>query len=127
MFPYNPYVPYPMTRPQYQQPIIPQVPQNTCEIVGDLETVKAAQLDMTGQPKFYPLSDGSAVYRKQLMPDGTSKIFTYTLTTDSKEVQPPETVDSQVIDSLRAINDRLDTLAAQVQAINNLWGGASNE
>ena len=140
--PYNPYgmqpqaapqapmAPVPMQRPS--QSVMPPVQQSnpntlSCEIVGDFETVKAAQLDMTGQPKYYPLSDGTTIYRKQLMADGTSKIFTYTLASEPKENASTDGSDAKVMEELMSINDKLASLASQVQQINQLWGGTGNE
>lgn len=140
--PYNPYglqpqaapqapvSPVPMQRPP--QPVMPpaqQAPPSalSCEIVGDFETVKAAQLDMTGQPKYYPLSDGTTIYRKQLMADGTSKIFTYTLASEPKESAISDGSDTKVMEELVSINDKLAALATQVQQINQLWGGTGSE
>lgn len=140
--PYNPYGLQPQAAPQAPvspvpmqrspQPVMPpaqQAPPSalSCEIVGDFETVKAAQLDMTGQPKYYPLSDGTTIYRKQLMADGTSKIFTYTLASEPKENAISEGSDAKVMEELVSINDKLAALATQVQQINQLWGGTGSE
>lgn len=125
MYPYfqNPYM--------YQNPYVPQAPrvqmnQNVCEMVGDIETVKAAQLDMSGQPRFYPRSDGAAVYRKQLMPDGTSRIVTYTLSKEG-DISESQRQDDTIMDTLNTLNDKMDAISAQIQAINSLWGGTANE
>lgn len=128
MYPYNPYInQQPYGYGQMRQPLSMPVASIPGEMVGDIETVRAAQIDMSGQPRFYPRSDGSAIYRKQLMPDGTSKIMTYNLATEPQESASDTSTDSQIASALAEITQRLDTLSEQVKAINSLWGGTSNE
>ena len=75
---YNPMVPYQdrlaQLQSQYnQQPPYSQMAQQTQtvglngEIVDSLDVVKAKNVDMSGQPTFYPKSDLSEVYVKRLM------------------------------------------------------------
>lgn len=47
------------------------------EIVDGIDVVKAKNVDMSGNVTFYPKSDMSEIYTKQLMSDGTSRIVTY--------------------------------------------------
>lgn len=88
---YNPMAPYQerlnQMQAQYNQQ--PMAQQNQTmglngEIVDSIDVVKAKNVDMSGQPTFYPKSDLSEVYVKRLMADGTSQIITY------KAVQPEE-------------------------------------
>lgn len=81
---YNPMAPYQerlnQMQAQYNQQ--PMVQQNQTiglngEIVDSIDVVKAKNVDMSGQPTFYPKSDLSEVYVKRLMADGTSQIVTY--------------------------------------------------
>src|SRR5699024_10008448 len=80
---YNPMAPYQerlnQMQAQYNQQ--PMVQQNQAmslngEIVDSIDVVKAKNVDMSGQPTFYPKSDLSEVYVKRLMADGTSQIVT---------------------------------------------------
>lgn len=91
---YNPMAPYQdrlnqmQMQAQYNQQ--PMVQQNqpvglNGEIVDSIDVVKAKNVDMSGQPTFYPKSDLSEVYVKRLMADGTSQIITF------KAVQPEAT------------------------------------
>lgn len=96
-----------MTYPTYQNPINPyqerlsQLPNNNYQpqmqfvpiqqqmnqqnqflsgqIVDGIDAVKAKDVDMTGNPVWYPKSDGTEIYRKQLQADGRSQICTYRL------------------------------------------------
>lgn len=107
---YNPMAPYQdrlnqmQMQAQYNQQ--PMVQQNqpvglNGEIVDSIDVVKAKNVDMSGQPTFYPKSDLSEVYVKRLMADGTSQIITF------KAVQPevaseqrPEVVNTEILNQL---------------------------
>lgn len=104
----QPYPTWPnMTYPTYQNPINPyqerlsQLPNNNYQpqmqfvpmqqqmnqqnqflsgqIVDGIDAVKAKDVDMTGNPVWYPKSDGTEIYRKQLQSDGKSQICIYRL------------------------------------------------
>ena len=89
---YNPMAPYQerlnQMQAQYNQPQMVQQNQAMSlngEIVDSIDVVKAKNVDMSGQPTFYPKSDLSEVYVKRLMADGTSQIITF------KAMHPEET------------------------------------
>ena len=65
---------------QYNQPQIYAQAQPTGlngEVVDSIDVVKAKNVDMSGHVSFYPKSDMTEIYTKQLQPDGTSRIVTY--------------------------------------------------
>lgn len=78
---------------QYQQPQMAQQPMMGLngEIVDSIDVVKAKNVDMSGNPTFYPKSDLSEIYIKRLQPDGTSRVMVYKLLQDSapEPVQQP--------------------------------------
>lgn len=47
------------------------------EVVDSIDVVKAKNADLSGNVTFYPKSDMTEIYTKQLQPDGTSRIVTY--------------------------------------------------
>ena len=106
---YNPMVPYQerlnQMQAQYNQQ--PMIQQNQMmglngEIVDSIDVVKAKNVDMSGQPTFYPKSDLSEVYVKRLMADGTSQIVTYKAV-HPEESRPAETksyVDVQTLNAM---------------------------
>lgn len=47
------------------------------EIVDSIDVVKAKNVDMTGNPTFYPKADLSEIYIKRLQQDGTSRVDVY--------------------------------------------------
>ena len=113
---------YQQIPPNYQQIIGNSINSQqtlTCEIVGDFETVKAAQINLDGQPKYYPLSDGTAVYRKQLMADGASKIFKYELSVEDN-VKQAENVNLDFTETLKELTGKIDRINETVNQISNM-------
>lgn len=110
-YPQQPTVPYQdrlaQLQNQYNQSIPygqPMTQQQTVtlngQMVGSLDEVKAKDVDLSGNPTWYPKVDGTEVYRKQLQPDGTSKILTYTLSQEGMQEQSKQIVDANMINSL---------------------------
>lgn len=106
---YNPMAPYQdrlaQLQAQYNQQ--PMAQQNQTmglngEIVDSIDVVKAKNVDMSGQPTFYPKSDLSEVYVKRLMADGTSQIVTYKAVhpEESKPVEAKSYVDVQTLNAM---------------------------
>ena len=103
---YNPMAPYQdrLSQLQAQYNQMPQQIQQSGlhgEVVDSIDVVKAKNVDMSGQPTFYPKADMSEIYTKQLMQDGTSRIVTYKAIPSDKpqdQVQQPaislETLDA---------------------------------
>lgn len=123
---YNPMAPYQerlnQMQAQYNQQ--PMVQQNQTmslngEIVDSIDVVKAKNVDMSGQPTFYPKSDLSEVYVKRLMADGTSQIVTY------KAVQPEESkpVETKAYVDVQTLNAMLGQMKSEI--LQSVGGGLS--
>lgn len=123
---YNPMAPYQerlnQMQAQYNQQ--PMVQQNqpmglNGEIVDSIDVVKAKNVDMSGQPTFYPKSDLSEVYVKRLMADGTSQIVTY------KAVQPEESklVETKSYVDVQTLNAMLGQMKSEI--LQSVGGGLS--
>ena len=123
---YNPMAPYQerlnQMQAQYNQQ--PMVQQNQAmslngEIVDSIDVVKAKNVDMSGQPTFYPKSDLSEVYVKRLMADGTSQIVTY------KAVQPEESkpVETKAYVDVQTLNAMLGQMKSEI--LQSVGGGLS--
>ena len=123
---YNPMAPYQerlnQMQAQYNQQ--PMVQQNQAmslngEIVDSIDVVKAKNVDMSGQPTFYPKSDLSEVYVKRLMADGTSQIVTY------KAVQPEESnpVGEKTYVDVQVLNTMLGQMKSEI--LQSVDGGLS--
>lgn len=107
----------------YNQPMV-QKPQQMAvlngQMVGSLDEVKGKDVDLSGNPTWYPKVDGTEVYRKQLQPDGTSKILTYTLSQDGTQEQTKQMVD---VDMLNALFGQLkQDLMTEISGIKDLVG-----
>lgn len=88
------------------------------QMVGSLDEVKAKDVDLSGSPTWYPKVDGTEVYRKQLQPDGTSKILTYTLSQDGVQEQPKQMIDADTLNSL--LGQLKQDLMAEISGIKDL-------
>lgn len=123
---YNPMAPYQdrlnQMQAQYNQQSIIQQNQPiglNGEIVDSIDVVKAKNVDMSGQPTFYPKSDLSEVYVKRLMADGTSQIVTY------KAVQPEEInpVGAKTYVDVQTLNTMLGQMKSEI--LQSVDGGLS--
>lgn len=123
---YNPMAPYQerLNQMQVQYNQQPMAQQNQTlglngEIVDSIDVVKAKNVDMSGQPTFYPKSDLSEVYVKRLMADGTSQIVTY------KAVQPEESkpVETKSYVDVQTLNAMLGQMKSEI--LQSVGGGLS--
>lgn len=58
-------------QPIQQMPQVPQIPMLQGQMVDGIDTVKAKDVDMSGNPVYYPKTDGTEVYRKQLQAENS--------------------------------------------------------
>ena len=111
------------------------------EVVDSIDVVKAKNVDMSGNVTYYPKSDMSEIYTKQLQMDGTSRIVTYRAVqpeTEAKKEQTQTAVDMNVIngmfgqlrsDLLNEISDLKDLVNSMThaQSVKNTRGGKQND
>ena len=105
---------------QMQQPVqqMQQMPMLQGQMVDGIDTVKAKDVDMSGNPVYYPKTDGTEIYRKQLQADGRSRIFVYRLADD--EQQQPKAEDKQV--DIVAMFDQLrNDVCAEISGIKDMF------
>lgn len=104
---------------QMQQPVqpIPQVPMIQGQMVDGIDTVKAKDVDMSGNPVYYPKTDGTEIYRKQLQSDGRSRIFVYRLV-NSDEHQPKQ--EGKQIDIEAMFKQLHDDVCSEISGIKDL-------
>ncbi len=110
---YNQTIPYSQPMVQQQQPAV-----LNGQMVGSLDEVKGKDVDLSGNPTWYPKVDGTEVYRKQLQPDGTSKILTYTLSQEGMQEQSKQIVDADMLNSL--LGQLKQDLMAEISGIKDL-------
>lgn len=105
---------------QMQQPVqqIPQVPMIQGQMVDGIDTVKAKDVDMSGNPVYYPKTDGTEIYRKQLQSDGRSRIFVYRLV-NSDEQQPKQ--EEKQIDIEAMFNQLRNDVCSEISELKNMF------
>ena len=104
-------------QPIRQMPQVPQIPMLQGQMVDGIDTVKAKDVDMSGNPVYYPKTDGTEVYRKQLQADGRSRIFTYRLVNEGEQ---PESNKTNQVDIVSLINQLRDDVHAEISEIKEL-------
>nr|DAH26968.1 MAG TPA: hypothetical protein [Caudoviricetes sp.] len=107
----------PIQQPIQQMPQMPQIPMLQGQMVDGIDTVKAKDVDMSGNPVYYPKTDGTEVYRKQLQADGRSRIFTYRLVNEGEQ---PESNNTNQVDIVSLINQLRDDVHAEISEIKEL-------
>lgn len=105
---------------QMQQPVqqMPQIPMIQGQMVDGIDTVKAKDVDMTGNPVYYPKTDGTEIYKKQLQADGRSRIFVYRIMDD--EQQQPKTEDKQ-IDIVAMFDQLRNDVCSEISEIKSMF------
>ena len=105
---------------QVQQPMqqIPQPPVIPGQMVDGIDIVKAKDVDMTGNSVYYPKTDGTEIYRKQLQADGKSKIFVYRLT-DADNVT--QTSEEKQVDIVAMINQLRNDVCSEISEIKSMF------
>lgn len=105
---------------QMQQPVqqIPQVPGLPGQMVDGIDTVKAKDVDMTGNPVYYPKTDGTEIYKKQLQADGRSRIFVYRLLNPDEQQQPKQ--EEKQIDIESMFNQLRNDVCSEISEIKDL-------
>lgn len=107
----------------YNQPMIHQPQQISVlsgQMVGSLDEVKGKDVDLSGNPTWYPKVDGTEVYRKQLQPDGTSKILTYTLSQDGMQEQSKQMIDADMLNTF--LGQLKQDIMTEISVIKDLVG-----
>lgn len=98
---------------QYQQQSYPQPQQQSAgqlsgQMVDSLEAAKAKDIDMSGNPRFYPNINGAEIYMKQLQPDGTCQTVTYRRVNDQPAViAAPQPDMTQVLQAMEGMKQQI--------------------
>lgn len=106
---------------QMQQPVqqIPQVPGLPGQMVDGIDTVKAKDVDMTGNPVYYPKTDGTEIYKKQLQADGRSRIFVYRLLNPDEQQQPKS--EEKQVDIEAMFNQLRNDVCSEISEIKSMF------
>lgn len=105
---------------QMQQPIqqVPQIAMLQGQMVDGIDTVKAKDVDMSGNPVYYPKTDGTEIYKKQLQADGRSRIFVYRLLNPDEQQQPKQ--EEKQIDIESMFNQLRNDVCSEISEIKDL-------
>lgn len=112
---------------QIQQPVqqMPQVAMLPGQMVDGIDTVKAKDVDMTGNPVYYPKTDGTEIYKKQLQADGKSRIFVYRIMDPDEQQQPkPE---EKPIDIEAMFNQLRNDVCSEISEIKSMFPAQMSE
>ena len=106
-------------QPIQQMPQVPQIPMLQGQMVDGIDTVKAKDVDMSGNPVYYPKTDGTEIYRKQLQADGRSRIFVYRLINPEEQQQPK--VEEKPIDIEAMFNQLRNDVCSEISQIKSMF------
>lgn len=113
---YQQTMPYGQMQQAMQQ--MPQVLMIQGQMVDGIDTVKAKDVDMSGNPVYYPKTDGTEIYKKQLQSDGRSRIFVYRLI--NPEEQYPKQEEKQ-IDIEAMFNQLRNDVCSEISEIKSMF------
>lgn len=106
-------------QPIQQMPQVPQIPMLQGQMVDGIDTVKAKDVDMSGSPVYYPKTDGTEIYRKQLQADGRSRIFVYRLINPEEQQQPKS--EEKPIDIEAMFNQLRNDVCSEISEIKSMF------
>lgn len=86
--------------------------------VDSIEVVKATDVPLDGSITYFPKTDGSTIFTKQLQPNGISKVNIYELIQDNKDNKIIE--NNTVKPELEKIREDLNNLQAKTDANINI-------
>ena len=98
---------------QMQQPIQQQLPMNqlsTGKIVDGIEMVRATDIPIDGNSYYFPKADGSEVYSKRWLQNGSTEINTYVKLNVQEEQQEKKRIEDDIIEKLNSIDERIAKL-----------------
>lgn len=119
----NPYLDRIGQLQQFQQTINPaphtaQQFQPLGKIVESIDVVKATDIPMDGTTYYFPKGDGSEVYSKQWLPNGTTRIMAFKpiIDVDMTEIssEPKEDVYGAIKDVLGGIQSEMKTISEKI-------------
>ena len=106
-------------QPIQQMPQVPQIPMLQGQMVDGIDTVKAKDVDMSGNPVYYPKTDGTEIYRTQLQADGRSRIFVYRLINPEEQQQPK--AEEKPIDIEAMFNQLRNDVCSEISEIKSMF------
>jgi len=106
----------PAMQQQMQQQLPIQNQLSTGKIVDSIDTVKVTDIPMDGNAYYFPKADGSEVYAKKWLPNGSTEIKVYKKFEEPEVKEDPvkpfdfDLMESNLMDKLELINERISRL-----------------
>ena len=116
---YQQAMPYGQAQIQQPKQQMPQIPMLQGQMVDGIDTVKAKDVDMSGNPVYYPKTDGTEIYKKQLQADGRSRIFVYRIMNPDEQRQPK--AEEKPIDIEAMFNQLRNDVCSEISEIKNMF------
>jgi hypothetical protein len=119
----NPYMERMANLQQYQQSLQPQqqVIGITGKVVESIDMVRATDIPMNGETVYFPKADGTEIYTKRWLPNGTTEVIAYKPVLNTQEEQVTNTIgiDEKLITShfkgyMDEVIKRLDGIDARL-------------
>lgn len=98
---------------------VPQSPMLQGQMVDGIDTVKAKDVDMSGNPVYYPKTDGTEIYKKQLQSDGRSRIFVYRLVNPEEEQKSCQ--EEKQVDIETMFNQLRNDVCSEISGIKDMF------
>lgn len=121
----NPYMQRMENLQQFQQainqPQIQQMPatnqfQPLGKIVDSIDIVKATDIPMDGNMYYFPKADGTEIYTKQWLQNGTTQILSFKAILDSEPSNSMENANKLNLDTINVV---LDGIQNELQVLTN--------
>ena len=81
------------------------------KVIDSFETVKVTDIPMDGNMHYFPKADGSEIYVKRWLPNGSTEVVTYSKVIDVPVETKPEIdfnlMESNIIEKLNSIDERI--------------------
>lgn len=91
------------------------------KMVDSIDVVKATDIPMDGNMYFFPKADGSEIFGKQWLQNGTTRILTFKPVLDAEPNNLPNKAEKTEIDLLQNVTEvftqRFDKLESQINEI----------
>ena len=135
---------YPTTYPVYNQPMQPQInpymqrmenlqqfqqslqPQPQTQqfptlgkMVESIDIVKATDIPMDGNPYYFPKADGSEVYMKRWLPNGTTETIAYKPILEQKDTQAYILSSDEEKSKFEEINNVLEGIQEDIRMLSD--------
>lgn len=108
---------------QIQQPVMQQQSYLSGKIIDSIDTVKVTDIPMDGNSHYFPKADGSEIYVKRWLPNGSTEVATYTRVVDVPVEEEKKfdfnSMENNLNERLNSIEDHLSKLEKQFTTKSN--------